>query len=94
MYVVYTVSMILLTHILIALLSVVYTAYLSVKPQANKFIIAYGLIGATFASGTYLVISHPGHLAQACLSGILYISVVLAVLLTARHKLAKLTIAE
>ncbi len=80
--------MVLLLHILIALTSIVYATYLFMAPTKAKFSVSYGLVALTVASGTYLVMLHPSHMVQACLSGMLYISVVLLAIILARHKLA------
>jgi hypothetical protein len=81
--------MILLLHISIALATVIYATYLYARPVASRFPAAYGFIVATLASGTYLVVLSPAHLAQACVSGIVFVAVVMAVLLSARRKLAQ-----
>lgn len=80
--------MVLLLHIIIALTSLVFTTYLFFSPSKRKLQFSYGLVGLTVASGTILVVTQPAHLLQACVSGLVYISVVLAALALTRRKLA------
>jgi len=69
-------SMIVLLHVIIALSSVTYTAYLFFRPIKRNFIISYGLIGSTFVTGIYLVWSTHSPLLQSCVAGLAYLSVV------------------
>ena len=69
--------MFLLIHIVIALSSVGYTTYLYFSPSRRHFYTAYALVGSTLASGTYLVITTHSPLLESCLSGLIYIGVVL-----------------
>jgi len=78
--------MILLTHISIALLSIGFTTYLLFAPSRVKFRISYVLVGLTLVSGTYLTVSQSVHLLHACISGLIYVGLVSAVITTARHK--------
>jgi hypothetical protein len=64
--------MILLSHIIIALASVVYTTYVFFAPSQAKLRGSYAFIAATLLTGTALVLQNPGHLFQACLSGLAY----------------------
>ena len=68
--------MILLAHIAVALTSLVWTTFLWLRPTKAKFVGSYTLLGATLASGTYLVISTKAHILQACTTGLIYVSVV------------------
>jgi hypothetical protein len=83
--------MILPLHILIALASVVFTSYVFFVPSKLKLQISYALVGLTLASGTVLVVTSPAHMLQACVSGIVYVSVVSVAILAVRQKLARLT---
>lgn len=80
--------MVLMTHIVIALTSVVYATYLFFKPSVNKLRISYFLVALTFASGSYLIWNNPSHIVQACVTGIIYLGIVLGTIVAARHKLA------
>ncbi len=68
--------MIVLLHVVIALSSIVWTSRLYFRPSKNGFHVAYGLIAATLASGTYLAISTGSPLLSSCLSGLIYLGVV------------------
>jgi hypothetical protein len=57
-----------------------------------KLRVAYGLVGATLASGFYLVWSEPAHMIEACTVGLFYIGVVSLGIVAARSKLAKLSL--
>jgi len=83
--------MIVLLHILIAVTSVAYATWLYFSPSPAKLRVAYGLVATTVASGVYLVVAAPSHLAQACVTGLVYLGIVSAAILAARHKLAGLT---
>ncbi len=63
-------------HAIIALLSVGYATYTYLRPTQTKLRINYGLVGATVVSGTYLTISMPSHLIEACALGLIYLGVV------------------
>lgn len=77
--------MILLTHIIIALTSVAFTAVLFAAPSKRTFFINYLLMGLTIASGTVLVVVDHSAMLQACESGLSYI-VVVAALTGVAHK--------
>lgn len=79
--------MLLLLHVIIALSSIGYTTYLFISPSKSHFYTAYGLIGLTLASGTYLVISSHAPMLQSCMSGLIYIGVVLGGIVAAHHRL-------
>ncbi len=83
--------MILLTHILIAIASILYTTYVVVSPTRTKIRTSYGLVTLTLISGTYLIISSHAALLQACLSGLLYTCTITVALAFARNKLASAT---
>ena len=80
--------MILLLHIIIALGSVAYTSYLYFSPTRKHFYAAYGLVGLTLASGTYLVLSTHSSLLTSCITGLVYIGIVLGGITAAQRKLA------
>lgn len=81
--------MILLTHILIAITSVVYTSLLLIWPSRTKLHISYTLIAATLTSGTILTVVNPAHMLQACTSGLIYVVIVSAGVFVARRALLK-----
>lgn len=80
--------MIVLLHVIIALSSMAYTTLMYVAPSKNKLKISYGLIGLTLASGTYLVVSTHAQMLSSCMTGLIYLGIVSAGILAARHKLA------
>lgn len=79
--------MVLPFHIIVALTSVVYTGYVFISPSKFKLNIAYVLVGATLASGTYLVLVNLSHLVSACVTGLIYLGFVLPAIVWARSKL-------
>ncbi len=82
--------MTLVLHILIALSSLAYTTYLFFTPSRAKLRLSYGLVAATLASGTYLVVSTHTAILQSCLTGLLYLGLDSLGILSARRKLALL----
>ena len=58
------------------------------SPAKYKFKISYMLIGATFASGSYLIFTMPAHMVTACLEGLGYLGVVSIATVFAHKKLA------
>jgi hypothetical protein len=79
--------MIVILHVIIALSSIALASYAFMRPSASILRISYGLVGMTFASGFYLVWSAPAHMLQACISGVVYITVVSVAIVAAKHKL-------
>lgn len=80
--------MIILTHVIIALLSIVCTSVGFVRPTQNNLHASYVLAALTFATGTYMVLSESVGILHACLSGVAYLSVVMAGIVLTRRKLA------
>ncbi len=68
-----------------------WTTHLYFAPTKRKFYAAYGLIGATLASGTYLVVSTHSPLLSSCVTGLVYLSAVSAGIFAASRKLARET---
>ena len=83
--------MLILLHVTVALLSMIYTSLLLVVPRQAGFKVAYGLVGLTLASGTYLVISLRTHILETCISGLAYLAAVTTGLALAKYRLAKQT---
>jgi len=81
--------MILLTHILIAVASLISTTWLAFTPSKAKFYTSYALIGLTLASGTYLVISLHAPMLKTCLTGLVYLSVAVGGVVVAHYRLAR-----
>jgi hypothetical protein len=80
--------MIVLIHVLIAISSLVYTTYAFLSPSEAKLKISYGFVGATIGSGTLLVVSMPGHLLSACVTGLTYLGIMLAGIVGVHHRLS------
>jgi hypothetical protein len=75
-------------HVIIALVSMAYATVLLVRPGKASFGAHYALIGATIATGTYLLISSPAHMIETCTMGLLYSGFVGVLTVAARNKLA------
>lgn len=72
----YTGVMVILIHVLIALASIGVASVTYFKPSMKLLATSYGLIVATVASGTYLVVVAQASILHACLSGLFYVTVV------------------
>jgi hypothetical protein len=79
--------MILLLHIAIALASVAFAAYGFFFPSKAKLRVSYGLIAATLTTGTYLVVTAPAHMLEACTAGLLYTSIMVVATVAVRKKM-------
>lgn len=80
--------MILATHIIIAISSLVFASILLVSPSRIKFYINYGFIAAVIASGTYLIVATGTNILHTCLTGLTYLAIVAALTALAGHRLA------
>ncbi len=81
--------MFLLLHILVALTSVAQTTYLLFSPSKSKLHFTYTFVGLTLISGTYLGFSKPAHLVQTCVTGLIYIGVISAGIISTHRKLER-----
>jgi hypothetical protein len=68
--------MVLILHISIALFSILFATYTLVLPTKSRVSFAYGTVFATLATGTYLVVSTGSALLSACITGIIYTTIV------------------
>lgn len=80
--------MLILTHVVIAVLSIIYATYLFMFPSRRKLYTSYALVSFTVISGSFLAWSRPAHLTQTCISGLTYLGVVAVLLFAAHRKLA------
>jgi hypothetical protein len=80
--------MIVLIHVLAALVSLIFTSYTYIFPAQNKIRASYGLVALTLGSGTYLVVSTKSNMLKACLTGLIYLAIVLTAIIAAQSKLA------
>jgi len=62
-----------LLHVIIACISLGFTAYVFFQPSASKLRVSAALIASTLASGAYLLIAKPGHMLETCTMGLLFI---------------------
>lgn len=81
--------MILLSHIVVATSSLIWTGFVYFYPSITRLKIAYILVILMLLSGFYLVLSKPAHLTQTCVVGLLYLAAVSFGLVSARNKLAR-----
>lgn len=84
----YIYCMILILHIFVALTSIISSTVAYLSPTKTKLRTTYGLIALTLASGTYLVWSTHSPLVTSCITGLLYLGVVLSGVVAASRKLA------
>lgn len=78
--------MIIAMHVALALMSIIFTTILYFAPSQNKFKAAYILVGGTLLTGTYLVISRHSALLGACVSGVIYLTIVTIGIAAAAYK--------
>ncbi len=83
--------MLIVLHVLIAISSIVFAGYTFLLPSSKKLQVSYGLTALTLLSGTYLVLSTHAAMLQACMTGLIYLAIVLAETFAARTRLAKVT---
>lgn len=83
---VYTGSMMIMLHIAVALASIAAAALSLLRPTKTKLITTYSLVGATLASGTYLVWSSHSPLLPACTTGLVYLALVSSALVLAQRR--------
>lgn len=82
-------SMILISHIIIAIASIILSVYIMLRPQPQLLRVSYALIGLTLATGTLLIFSGANVL-HTCLSGLVYCLVVAGATEVARRRLVAL----
>ncbi len=82
-------NVILFSHIVVAVSSLVCAIYAIFKPSPSTLRFSYGLTAATLASGTYIVLSTHTSLTQACTTGLVYLGIMTAGLTAARYRLVR-----
>lgn len=80
--------MAILLHVLIAIASLVYTAYVFMFPSQAKLKAAYALVALTIITGTYLIFAMPAQMLQTCETGLAYLAVMGVAIAVTRTKLA------
>ncbi len=83
-------SIFLLTHIIIAVSSIVLASIVFFKPSIKRFAASYGFIIATVASGTLLLVLNPSNILHTCLSGLFYVTVVSIITIASHVRARKL----
>lgn len=83
-------SSFVLIHIIIAVLSVGVSSVVFFKPSIKKLVLSYGLVVATVASGTYLLMLNPSNMLHTCLSGLFYVTVVTIITIATHMRAGKL----
>ncbi len=81
--------MLLISHITIALASLLFAGIAYFRPAPSRLNISYVLVGLTVATGTVLTVRSPAHLMQTCATGLVYLVIVFAAIFSARAKLAR-----
>lgn len=83
--------MILVAHILLALSSIIYSTYVLFSPSRVRVYGSYSLIASTLTTGIYLTLIHPNHIKQACISGIIYVATMSAIMIMVHSRLENTT---
>lgn len=81
--------MLIFIHISIALLGLLQATYGLISPSYGKIKATYALTAGTIASGTYLVWHLHAPILESCLSGLVYLSLIIGATLAMRYRLAK-----
>jgi hypothetical protein len=84
--------MTILLHALIAISGLAVTTFAYFRPSQALLRAAYVLAGLTLATGTYLVVQSPSHMAEACIVGLVYFTFVTFGIVSVRRKLASVTV--
>lgn len=80
--------MLLLVHVSSALISIVYSTVIMIYPSRRRLFGAYVLIVSTLGSGTTLAWNNHVPFVHTCLSGLVYLGIVVYCVATARNKLS------
>jgi hypothetical protein len=80
--------MILPLHILIAVASIIFTAYVYLSPSKRKLSASYALVALTIATGTVLVFQNQAYMLQACMSGLFFLGFEFFAIAMTQRKLA------
>lgn len=83
--------MLLLTHIIIALGSLVASGLLLARPTKPLLSTSYSLIIATLASGSLLIALEPVGILHACLAGLVYTTLATGLTLLGKRRLLETT---
>lgn len=84
----YNINMLLVLHIIIALSGLASATLAVFRPSQDKLSLSYGLVAATIASGTALVIVYHAQILSSCITGLVYIGVSLSLIMSAQRRLS------
>lgn len=80
-------SLLLISHIIIALTGIVLTTLLLISPSKKKFQGTYIFLAGTIGTGTVLVILNSSHMLQSCVMGIAYTAFVVGGIVIAKRRM-------
>jgi hypothetical protein len=83
--------MLILIHVIIAITSIIIASIGLFSPSLRKLAVSYGLVLATIATGTILLISTPSHILQGCLTGLGYLTIASLLTIATHVRLRRLT---
>lgn len=81
--------MLLILHVFIAIASILQASAGLVRPSQTQYRLSVSLVVATLVTGTALVISTSSPLIGSCVTGLVYLSIVMALLVPTRYRLTK-----
>ena len=81
--------MMLILHIVTALSSLVFATFALIMPSQAKLTATYSLGIATLASGVFLVWQLHAPIASSCMTGVVYLALLLPMLVVSRARLKK-----
>lgn len=81
--------MLLITHVSIAIASIICAAFVLARPSMKGLYINYSMIAATLITGTWLVVSHHIQILSVCAMGLFYTFLMLSASVWIRRRLAK-----
>lgn len=79
---------ILVTHISLAVISLILNTYLLFRPSEKLFDYSFLALGGVTLSGIGLIITMPGSMARVCVSGLLYFAFIAVTSYFGYHRLA------
>lgn len=86
--------MLLPIHIAIAIASIALSTYVAFKPRYSILLVAYSLVIFTLLTGFGLALNRPENIVEACITGLIYLVIVLVAIVIARNKLSKSSIQQ
>ncbi len=83
---------ILVTHISLAVISLILNTYLLFRPSEKTFDYSFLALGGVTISGIGLILTMPGSMAKVCVSGLLYFAFIAVTFYVAYHRLSDVKI--